>query len=125
MRHRVKTKRFKRTKAPRTALLRSLTRSLVLHESIETTVPKAKAVQSMTERLITLGKLKSREAERQLHKRLPDAQVIQKLLSELAERFSSREGGYSRLIKVGYRQGDGAPLARVALIPGTTKNKAK
>ncbi len=121
MRHRVKTKRFKRTKAPRTALLRSLARSLVLHESIKTTLPKAKATRSLTERLITLGKLKSRDAERQLLRRMPDAQVVKKLLNELAQRYASREGGYTRVIRVGTRQGDAAPLARVSLIPGTTK----
>src|SRR3990170_5497502 len=118
MRHRVKTKRFKRTKAPRTALIRALARSLVLQEKVETTLPKARAVRSFTERLITLGKIKNREAQRQLRRRLPDTAVIEKLVTELADRYSSREGGYSRQVKVGTRQGDGAPLARLALIAG-------
>jgi len=121
VRHRKKSVKLKREKAPREALLRSLARSVLLHESITTTLAKAKAVQPFVERLITTGKRKDRNAARQIDVKLGDAEVSKKLLSGIADRFAEREGGYTRVRRVGYREGDGAEMAMLSLI--TEKKK--
>lgn len=116
MRHRVARPKLKRETAPRKALLHSLARSLVLHEHVETTVAKAKAVQPLVEQMVTLGKKHDRQSKRLLTTRTQDKAVIKKLTTELAERFASREGGYTRLRRTGFRKGDGSEMAQLALI---------
>jgi large subunit ribosomal protein L17 len=98
------------------ALLRSMARSLVLEGKIDTTVAKAKFVQRFVERLITLGKKKDRQSARVMRLRLPNEAALERIQEDLAKRFSNREGGYTRLYRIGYRQGDGAEMARVSLI---------
>jgi len=116
VRHRVATKKLRRESGPRAALLRSLARSLVLSGHIETTLAKAKAVRPFAEKLITLGKRKDRNARRLLSARIRDEAVVNLLLTELADRYQSREGGYTRLLKVGFRQGDGSPMGLLTLV---------
>ena len=116
MRHRVRGKILKREKAPREALVRSLARSLLLKEAIQTTLPKAKVVQSFAERLITVGKQKSRHARTKLMIAMHDEKVVDKVIDTYAVRFATREGGYTRLRKIGPRQGDGAPMAYISLL---------
>ncbi|MFO0705143.1 MAG: 50S ribosomal protein L17 [Candidatus Andersenbacteria bacterium] len=116
MRHRVSTIKLKRESAPRQALLRSLARSLVLHGQIETTLAKAKAVRPFVEKLVTLGKRHDRQAERLLLQQMPDQVVVAKLLGELAKQFATREGGYTRIRRTGYRQGDGSEMAQLSFV---------
>jgi len=119
MRHRVATKKLRRESAPRAALMRSLARSLLLEGHIVTTLAKARAVRPFAEKLITLGKRKDRNARRLLVARIHDEAVTKRLVTDLAERYQTREGGYTRLLKVGFRQGDGSPMARLALVDET------
>lgn len=116
MRHRKVNKKLKREKAPRVALYRSLARSFLLEESMQTTLAKAKALRPFVEKLITLGKRKNQHAQRLLIQRVRDQAVVDKLTSALAERFADREGGYTRIRKVGFRAGDGAPMAQITLV---------
>ncbi len=116
MRHRVSTTKLKLESAPRKALLRSLTRSLVLHEQIETTIAKAKFVRPFVEKLVTLGKRKDRQSERMLLRALPDKVVVERLMTDYADRFATREGGYTRIRRTGYRKGDGAEMAQISFV---------
>ena len=116
MRHRVAKTRLKREKAPRKALLQSLARSVVLHGKVETTLAKAKAVRPFVEQLITLGKKKDRQAQRLLSARIADKVVVKKLRVDLSEQFATREGGYTRIRKTGYRKGDGSEMALLTLV---------
>jgi len=131
MRHRVTLTKLKRESAPRAALVRSLARSLLLHEKIETTITKAKVVQPFVERLVTVGKRKDSQAQHLLYRTMHDHMIVDKLITDYAERFATREGGYTRLRRTGYRQGDGAPMAQVSFVVGPTgakiakKTKAK
>ncbi len=112
MRHKVKKKKFDRTKEQRLALYRSLARALILEERIETTVERAKAVRSFIEKLVTLGKKGDLAARRRALQLLPDREVIKKLFEDIAPRFEGRNGGYTRVIKLpDRRRGDGAELA--------------
>jgi len=125
MRHRVATTKLKRESAPRAALLRSLARSLLLEGKVETTLAKARFARPFTERLITLGKRKDRQAYRMLEQRIRDKAAIERLMTTLADRYQTREGGYTRLLKLGYRQGDGSPMALLTLVDeGAKKAKA-
>ncbi|MDP2587356.1 MAG: 50S ribosomal protein L17 [bacterium] len=116
MRHRKTTIRLKREKAPRAALMQSLARSIVLHGKVETTLAKAKAVRPFVEKLITLGKKKDRRAQRLLASRIRDKNVVKKLQAELSEQFATREGGYTRIRRTGFRQGDGSEMALLTLV---------
>ncbi len=112
MRHRVKKKKFDRTKEQRKALYRSLTRSLILEERIETTLERAKAVRSFAEKLITLGKKGDLASRRRALELLPDKEAVKKVFEELAVRFDGRNGGYTRIIKLPERRrGDSAQMA--------------
>jgi len=112
MRHRVKKKKFDRTKEQRLALYRSLARALILEERIETTTERAKAVRSFVEKLVTLAKKGDLSARRQALRMLPDRRVIRKLFEDIAPRFEGRNGGYVRVIKLpDRRKGDGAELS--------------
>ena len=114
MRHRNTNRKLNRTSSHRLAMLRNLANSLLTHESIVTTLPKA--LRRVAEPLITLGKKPSLANRRLAFSRTRDRDVVVKLFGELAERFATRNGGYLRILKCGFRQGDNAPMALVELV---------
>lgn len=117
MRHKVKKKHFDRTKEQRLALYRSLARAIILYERIETSVERAKAVRPFVERLITLAKKGDLSARRLALSMLPDRKVVKKLFDDIGPRFESRNGGYTRIIKLATkRPGDGCELAIIELV---------
>jgi large subunit ribosomal protein L17 len=111
MRHRVKRKHFGRTANQRKALFRNLIVNLLLHERIETTVAKAKAVKGLAEKVVTLGKRGDLHARRLALSKVPNRAAVAKLFDEIAPRFKDRNGGYLRIIKTRNRLKDQAPLA--------------
>lgn len=116
MRHNVKKKIFGRERAPREALLRGLATSLVLYENMNTTLAKAKAIRPIVEKLITTGRTKTLASRRKLSKVLNVESAVNKVLEELGPRYATRPGGYTRIIKLGQRKGDGAEIAQIQLI---------
>jgi large subunit ribosomal protein L17 len=116
MRHRKSGRKFSRTSAHRKAMFRNMTASLVEHELIKTTLPKAKELRRVAEPLITLSKKDSVANRRLAFSRLRDDAVVAKLFNELGPRFSERPGGYLRILKCGFRAGDNAPMAFVEVI---------
>src|SRR5437867_12438458 len=116
MRHGMSGRKLNRTKAHRKALFMNLAQALVKHEQIKTTLPKAKDLRPIVERLITLGKRGGLHARRQAIARLQDAGLADKLLTTLAERYRARAGGYTRIVKAGFRYGDDAPMAVIELV---------
>ena len=116
MRHHNKTKTLGRKKAPREALLRSLATSLVLYEKIKTTEAKAKVLRPYVEKMITLGKKNTLHARRQLLAKLYLESAVKKVLDELSPRFKERKGGYLRIVKLGFRQGDAAKIVRIEFV---------
>jgi large subunit ribosomal protein L17 len=116
MRHRMSHRGFSRHSAHRKAMFENLAAALLKHEQIRTTLPKAKDLRPIVERLITLGKKGSLHARRQVIARLQDAKLADKLLTILAERYASRAGGYTRIVKAGFRYGDDAAMAIIELV---------
>jgi len=116
MRHRSNTKILDRKKAPRQAMLENLANSLILYEKVVTTEAKAKAVRPMVEKLITRAKVKSVHNKQQLTRVLPDKKAVQKLLDVIGPRYKDRKGGYTRIIKMNQRLGDGAYQAQIELV---------
>lgn len=116
MRHRRTGKTLDRKSAPRRALLRNLATSVVLYEHVNTTLAKAKAVRPLVERLITKGRTKSLHTRRELLKVLTVESAVNKILEELGPRYAARPGGYTRIIKLGSRKGDGAETAQIQLV---------
>lgn len=116
MRHRMKGRRMQRTGAHRQALLKNLSAALIKHEQIMTTLPKAKEMRPYVEKLITLAKKGGLSNRRLAHSRLMDEVQEKKLFEELAERYSDRSGGYTRIIKAGFRDSDAAPMAVIELV---------
>lgn len=116
MRHRMKGRRMQRTGAHRQALLKNLSAALIKHEQIMTTLPKAKEMRPYVEKLITLAKKGGLSNRRLAHSRLMDEAQEKKLFEELAERYSDRSGGYTRIIKAGFRDSDAAPMAVIELV---------
>ena len=116
MRHRKAKKKLNRTPSHRRATLRNMSAALINHEQIVTTVPKAKMLRPFVERLITLGKKGDLHARRLAAARLYDGPALGKLFAVLAPRFAQRPGGYTRIIKAGFRRGDNAPRAVIALV---------
>ena len=116
MRHKEKNKILNRKKAPREMMLRNLASSIVMYEKVETTQVKAKAVKPLVEKLITLAKEGSLNARRSIIELLPQKLATKKLMDVLGERYKERTGGYTRVIKLGTRQGDGANIARIELV---------
>ncbi|WP_166266162.1 50S ribosomal protein L17 [Marinobacter caseinilyticus] len=116
MRHRKSGRKFNRTSAHRKAMFRNMTASLVEHELIKTTLPKAKELRRVAEPLITLSKNDSVANRRLAFSRLRDDAAVAKLFSELGPRFVERPGGYLRILKCGFRAGDNAPMAYVEVI---------
>ncbi len=116
MRHRLGLRKLNRTSAHRQALLRNLSNALLRHEVIKTTLPKAKELRRVVEPIITLGKKPSLANRRLAFSRLRDREMVVKVFDELGPRFKTREGGYLRILKYGFRQGDNAPMALVELL---------
>ena len=116
MRHRKSGRKLNRTSSHRKALMRNMVTSLLDHERIETTDAKAKELRRFTDRMITLGKRGDLHARRQALSVIRSKAVTAKLFDELAERFRNRPGGYTRVIKVGNRVGDSAPVSIIELV---------
>ena len=116
MRHRHGLRKLNRTTAHRLAKLRNMTNSLLKHEAIKTTLPKAKELRRVAEPIITLGKNPSLANRRLAFNRLRDRDMVVKLFAELGPRYATRNGGYLRILKMGFRQGDNAPMALVELM---------
>ncbi|MCB1905740.1 MAG: 50S ribosomal protein L17 [Rhodocyclaceae bacterium] len=116
MRHRHGLRKLNRTSAHRQAMLRNMTNSLLQHEVIRTTVPKAKELRRVVEPMITLGKKPSLSNRRLAFNRLRNRDMVVKLFDELGPRYASRNGGYLRILKCGFRDGDNAPMALVELL---------
>ena len=116
MRHRLGLRKLNRTSAHRLAMLRNMTVSLLRHETIKTTLPKAKELRRVAERIITLGKNPSLANRRLAFDRLRDREIVGKLFSEIGPRYATRNGGYLRILKCGFRQGDNAPMAFVEML---------
>lgn len=116
MRHRRNQVTLDRKRGPREALLRGLVTSVILYEHVNTTLAKAKAVRPLVERAITDGRKKTLAARRNLAKVLLVESAINKVLEELGPRYATRPGGYTRIIKLGQRQGDGAEIAQIQLV---------
>ena len=116
MRHGHGLRKLNRTTSHRVAMFRNMAVSLLRHEEIKTTLPKAKELRRVVEPLITIGKSPSLANRRLAFNRLRDRQTVSKLFSELAPRYAKRNGGYLRILKAGFRKGDNAPLALVTLM---------
>ena len=116
MRHRHGLRKLNRTSSHRLAMLRNMTNSLFLHEAIKTTLPKAKELRRVAEPLLTLAKTPTVANRRLAFDRLRDRDIVTKLFNELGPRYQARAGGYLRILKFGFRQGDAAPMALVELI---------
>lgn len=116
MRHRKSGRHLSRTSSHRKAMFKNMANSLFTHEAIKTTLPKAKELRRVAEPLITLAKEDSVARRRLAFARLRDRQVVTKLFNELGPRYQSRPGGYLRILKCGFRQGDCAPMAYVELV---------
>ncbi|MBL8518414.1 MAG: 50S ribosomal protein L17 [Betaproteobacteria bacterium] len=116
MRHRHGLRKLNRTSSHRLAMLRNMTNSLFQHEVIKTTLPKAKELRKVAEPLITLGKDATLANRRLAFARLRDRDMVGKLFNELGPRYKARNGGYLRILKMGFRVGDNAPMALVELV---------
>ncbi|MGY6587896.1 MAG: 50S ribosomal protein L17 [Wenzhouxiangella sp.] len=126
MRHRKAGRKLNRTSSHRQAMFRNMTASLIHHELIKTTLPKAKELRRVAEPLITLAKEDTVAKRRLAFSRLRDKEAVGKLFSEIAPRYSQRPGGYLRILKCGFRAGDNAPMAYVELVdrPGAPGSDA-
>ena len=116
MRHLKQGRKLGRTTAHRKALLRNLATALLEHERIITTEPKAKELRRVADKLVTLGKRGNLHARRQALQTVQSNAVVQKLFNEIAPRFAGRQGGYTRIIRLGYRPGDAAAMAVIELV---------
>ena len=116
MRHRQSNRKLNRTTSHRLAMFRNMSNSLLKHEVIKTTLPKAKELRRFVEPLITLGKEPSLAHHRLAFDRLRDREMVMKLFGELGPRYKTRPGGYLRILKYGFRLGDNAPMALVELV---------
>ena len=116
MRHRISGRKLNRTSSHRKAMLGNMSAALIKHEQITTTVAKAKELRRTVDKLVTLGKRGTLHARRQALSTLQDAKLTDKLFSTLAERYKSRNGGYTRVMRAGFRYGDSAPMAIIELV---------
>jgi large subunit ribosomal protein L17 len=116
MRHRIAGRKLNRPTDERLALLRGQVTDLLRYEKIRTTETKASEVQGMAERIITLGKEGSLHSRRRAHRFVTDPKVVKKVFEEIGPRYADRHGGYTRIVKLGPRQGDGAPMAQLELV---------
>lgn len=132
MRHRISGRKFNRETAQRKAMFNSLAKALLKYEQIVTTLPKAKDLRSYVERMLTLGKKGTLAGRRQLFADLRDNALVSKVFGPLAARYATRNGGYTRVVKCGFRRGDAAPIAVIELLDrdpsakiGTTAPKSE
>ena len=116
MRHRSGLRKLNRTSSHRVAMFRNMAVSLITHEAIKTTLPKAKELRRVVEPLITLGKEPTVANKRLAFARLRDRDAVTKLFAEIGPRYKERNGGYTRVLKMGFRQGDNAPMAFMELV---------
>ena len=116
MRHRHGLRKLNRTSSHRLAMLQNMMNSLIEHEAIKTTVPKAKELRRVVEPMITLAKEPTVANKRLAFDRLRDRDIVTKLFNELGPRYKARPGGYTRILKMGFRVGDNAPMALVELV---------
>jgi large subunit ribosomal protein L17 len=116
MRHQNAGRKLNRTASHRKAMFANMAASLITHEQIVTTLPKAKEIRPIVEKLVTLGKRGDLHARRQAISQIRDAAVVSKLFDAIASRYATRNGGYLRIMKAGFRQGDNAPLAVVEFV---------
>lgn len=116
MRHGFSGRRLNRTSSHRQAMLQNMAVSLLTHEQITTTLPKAKELRRVADRMVTLGKRGDLHARRQAASYLQDDAAVSKLFGSLAERYKERAGGYTRVLKAGFRHGDAAPMAVIELV---------
>ena len=116
MRHKLSGRQLSRNSPHRHAMLRNMAASLLRHETIRTTLPKAKELRRVVEPLITLAKEPTLANRRLAFDRLRDREMVTKLFSDLGPRYAARQGGYTRILKFGFRQGDNAPMALMELV---------
>jgi large subunit ribosomal protein L17 len=116
MRHGHGLRKLNRTSSHRLAMLRNMTNSLLRHEAIKTTLPKAKELRRVIEPLITLGREPTVANKRLAFNRLRDREIVVKLFNEIGPRYAARNGGYTRILKMGFRVGDNAPMAFMELV---------
>ena len=116
MRHRQSGRKLNRTSSHRKALFSNMSVSLLKHEQIVTTLPKAKELKSSVEKLITLGKKGDLHAKKQAFSKLRDKDIVKKLFDIISKRYAERNGGYTRVLKAGFRYGDSAPMAVIELV---------
>jgi large subunit ribosomal protein L17 len=116
MRHGMSGRKFNRTSSHRKAMFSNMAAALIKHEQIKTTLPKAKDLRPIVEKLITLGKKGGLHNRRLAYAQLRDDVIVAKLFGPIAERYSQRPGGYTRVLKAGFRYGDAAPLAFIELV---------
>ena len=116
MKHRIKGKKINRTSSHRKALFKNMAQAIIKHEQIITTLPKAKTMKPIVDKLITLGKKGTLHARRQAFSKLRDESMVTKLFGTLAPRYADRNGGYTRVLRAGYRYGDAAAMAVIELV---------
>jgi large subunit ribosomal protein L17 len=116
MRHRMSGRKLNRTSSHRKAMFANMAAALLTHEQIKTTLPKAKELRRVADRMISLGKRGNLHARRQALSVLHDTELVGKLFGPLAERYKERNGGYTRVVKAGFRYGDNAPMAIIELL---------
>ena len=125
MKHRIKGKKLNRTSSHRKALLKNMSQALIKHEQIVTTLVKAKTLKPYFDKLITIGKKGTLSARRQAISKVGDLKLVEKLFSILAKRYETRNGGYSRVLKAGFRYGDAAPMAVIELVDRDEEARGK
>lgn len=131
MKHRIKQRKLNRTTPHRKAMLANMAAALVKHEQIKTTLPKAKELKPYLEKIITMGKTAASNPDKALAKRrqaiakMGDKQQVIKIFDILAERYADRQGGYTRILKAGFRYGDSAPMAIIELVDRDPEAKGK
>ena len=116
MRHKIAHRKLNKTSEHRKALFKNMLNSLIKYEQITTTLPKAKELKPKMDKVITLGKQNNLQSKKSLFSKLQDSKSVNKLVKILSQRYEKRNGGYSRIIRAGYRYGDDAPMAIIELI---------
>ena len=116
MRHNISGRKLNRKTSHRLSLLKNLSKSLIIHEQIETTLPKAKDLRPFVEKILTIGKTNTLAAKRKVYSFLGDKKLVEKVFSVLGKRYQKRNGGYVRILKSGFRYGDSAPKAIIELV---------
>lgn len=125
MRHGMSGRKFSRKSGHRKSMFANLAVALIKHEQISTTLPKAKDLRPVVEKLVTLGKRGGLHARRQVLAQIKDAEITDKLFSVIAERYKGRNGGYTRVLKAGFRYGDRAPMAIIEFVDRDVSAKGK